>query len=286
MQVVPSPQTELHPRPAALRRRGMAWNVLASLAATFFLALSFAAHANEAESDPEAPGDRHYEVWAGADAGDTFWLLYSGTTLAPFGDIHATGLRARLVSGYGQYRYASFDTKTLTAEDYRAETTFADALVGYLWRLDPLILKLFAGVSYVDHRIHPFDANNHVQGPAVGFKGVAEFWFNLSDNAFAAIDLSWSQAHRTRSARGRLGYRLTPNLSLGPEAGFNMDRQGDYKVGEEHLNFRTEPMDYARLGAFARYEWFGGEVSASAGFIGDFREERSAYATLNWISQF
>lgn len=229
---------------------------------------------------------RHTEVWIGADVGRNHWLVYSGTTLAPFGDIHSNGLRLRFTGGYGGYRYDSFQRSTRQTTEFAADVTFADALVGYLWRLDPLILKLFAGASYAEHRIAPHDALNQVQGPDVGAKVVAEAWFNIGESAFASLDLAFSTAHESRSARGRLGYRLTPSFTFGPEVGVNLDRQGDYKINEEDKDFRTEQLDYARIGVFARQEWYGGELSASAGFLGDFREEKSPYATVNWISQF
>ena len=246
----------------------------------------FATAPASAEGKKKEILDRHNEVWAGADAGADVWLLYSGTTMAPFSDIHQNGLRLRFVGGYGQYRYQSFDPSTLTPTDYNVRVTFADALIGYLWRLDPLILKLFVGASFADHQIHPIDLNNFVQGPDIGVKAVAELWFNIGTNAFASVDLSWSQAHETRSIRSRLGYRITPKFSIGPEAGLNLDRQGDYKINKERSNFRAEPIDYGRIGMFARYEWYGGELSAAAGILGDFREDTSLYGTVNWISQF
>lgn len=229
---------------------------------------------------------RHYEVWAGADAAENVWLLYSGTTLAPFSDMHSDGPRLRFVGGYGSYTYQSFDINSLAVSSYKANVTFADALVGYLWRLDPLIVKLFAGASFVDHQIHPGDPNNKVQGPQVGLKGLAELWFNIGENGFASFNLSWSQSHKSRSARARIGYKVTPKFSIGPEIGINVDRQGDYKINEEHAKFRTEPLDYGRIGMFARYQWDGGEIGVSAGLLGDFREEKSIYGTVNWITQF
>lgn len=229
--------------------------------------------------------DRHNEVWAGADAGEDYWLAYSGATLAPFSDIHQNGLRIRIVGGYGQYSYRIVKDSKPT-ENYDAQVSFADALVGYLWRLDPLILKLFVGASFSDHLITPFDRNNTVTGMDWGLKGVAELWFNIGTNGFASVDLAWSQAHKTRSARMRVGYKPMPNFSIGPEAGINMDRQGDYKIYDEDPNYRADAIDYGRIGLFARYEWYGGELSASAGLIGDFRERQSAYGTVNWITQY
>ncbi|MDX2289208.1 MAG: cellulose biosynthesis protein BcsS [Hyphomicrobiaceae bacterium] len=233
---------------------------------------------------------RHYEIWTGADVGHNVWLAYTGTTIAPFGDIHEQGWRLRFTGGYGGYRYESFDLTAETSSRHRAEVTFADALVGYLWRFDPLILKAFVGVGMIDHRIEPFDAQNLASGPDLGIKGALELWLNIGNDAYASVDLTMSEAHLTRSARARLGYRYSAAISTGLEAGINADRQSDFKVSDlEQASHRTEAWDYARTGAFARYEWYGGEVSASAGLSGDVREARdkaTPYATVNWIKQF
>jgi hypothetical protein len=46
----------------------------------------------------------------------------------------------------------------------------------------------------------------------------------------------------------------------------------------------------SRGGAFLRYEWDGGEISAAGGLSGDFSGvasgEADPYATVNWITQF
>ncbi len=230
---------------------------------------------------------RHYEIWAGADAAEHVWLIYTGATLAPFGDMHRDGIRLRAATGYGQYRYESFDESTLTkGREFRATTSYADALIGYLWRLDPLILKAFVGFSAIDHTITPFDAANRANGLDYGVKGKLEMWFNIGDKSWASVDLAWSAAHNSRSARARLGHRFWPQVSLGMEAGANVDIQGDYKITHEREAFRTRQLDYARGGIFARYQWDGGEISASTGLLGDFTEEQSAYGTINWVSQF
>ncbi len=64
---------------------------------------------------------------------------------------------------------------TLETTRFGANVTTGDALIGYLWRIDPLILKLFMGASFSDHQIRPIDENNQVQGPEFGAKVVAEF---------------------------------------------------------------------------------------------------------------
>lgn len=260
------------------------------LTAVVRLALALAclihpAHADDQSGNTVGDGDRHYEVWAGADAAENVWLLYSGTTLAPFSDIHQEGLRLRFVGGYGKYRYAYTDSAS-GPKHFNGRSVFADALVGYLWRLDPLIVKLFGGVSHIDHQIRPVDPESKVQGPDFGAKAVAEFWYNIGELGFASVDLAWSQAHNTSSARARFGYRLMPNFSIGPEAVLNLDRQGVHRIDGEDLNFKGATMDYGRIGLFARSEWYGGELSASGGIVANSRDEPAVYGTMNWITQF
>ncbi|MDX2258444.1 MAG: cellulose biosynthesis protein BcsS [Hyphomicrobiaceae bacterium] len=238
-----------------------------------------------AADQPRSP--RHTEVWAGADAGEDVWLIYSGGTIAPFGDIHDGGLRLRVAGGFGQYRYQSHNpARGYALESFAATASFADALVGYLWRLDPLILKLFIGAGLIEHDISPVDGHNLAQGPDFGAKAVAEVWVNIGPSAYASVDIAWAQAHETMSGRGRLGYRMSAPLSLGIEAAANVDQQAAYKMSAEQVAYRTEAFDYGKVGAFVRYEWAGGEVSASAGLLGDVREQTSPYATLNWLMQF
>ena len=230
---------------------------------------------------------RHYEVFAGADGAKTVWLLYSGATLAPFGDIHDQGWRLRASGGYGQYTYTSRKTsRPFNEQSHRAATHYQDALVGYLARLDPLIAKAFIGVAQIDHQILPYDGLNVVQGPDFGVKGVIELWLNIGKNGWASLDLSWSQAHNTRTARARIAHRFENGLSVGLESAINVDAQAEFKLTKEAAAHRNTAMDFARVGTFVRADWYGGEISASSGLLGDFTNEKTPYATINWIKQF
>ena len=234
--------------------------------------------------DHKSHGPRHYEVWSGADVSTHVWLIYSGATLAPFSDMHEDGLRLRAAGGYGQYQYVNNSKH----EKFQADTNFTDALIGYLKRMGPLTAKAFIGISAIDHIIEPYDIDNNVKGAEFGLKGVIELWLNIDNNAWASLDLAWAQAHNTRSVRTRIGYRVWPNLSIGLEAGINIDEQAHHKI-TKYEYYDAEPdtaLDYARGGAFARYEWCGGEISVSGGLLGDFTEHTSPYATVNWIKQF
>lgn len=254
-----------------------------------------------ARADPQQ-NIRNWEVWSGADVAANVWLVYSGGTVAPFGDIHSPGLRLRATGGFGAYSYAQ-DLRRHgdKAETFDAKTWFTDALAGYLWRLDPLIVKTFVGFSAISHDIQPIDTESVVIGSDFGVKGVVELWLNVGASGWSSLDLSWSSAHDTWSARMRSGYRILPTLSVGLEAGINGDAQaecrtrlrdaGDCAVKSWRREYDTSLLDYARTGIFARYEWYGGELSVSGGGLGQMIDtsghiEVEPYVTVNWITQF
>jgi len=254
-----------------------------------------------ANADQETAQGR--EVWAGADISSNVWLVYSGVTFAPWSGIHDSGLRFRAAGGYGEYSYAytsySADTNTSVHRGHDARTYFADFLVGYLERFGELTAKAFIGVSAISHEITPDDDQTLAIGDEVGVKGVVELWLNIGERGWGSLNLSWASAHDTRAARARLGYRLWPKLSLGFEAGINLDAQGECRMnapGDSLCNpergpYQADLLDYARAGSFVRYEWGGSEASLSAGVLGDSfasddEIEIAPYVTINWLTQF
>jgi len=293
-----------------MRRRGRCFErgcaggrAVARAVATLLLVI-LGSPANVAAADPAAPPSGR-EVWAGADVSSDVWLAYTGVTWAPWGGIHDQGIRFRAAGGYGQYKYTGnvWDAASGEAvrQTFHANTYYSDLLVGYLMRFGELTAKGFIGASIVDHDISPFDEETVVIGAETGVKGVVELWLNMGDRGWGSLDLSWSSAYDTRTARTRLGYRFWPNLSLGLEGGINVDDQADCRMEKPGAKGCRTPsddtiapsdlLDYARAGAFARYEWGQGELSLSAGALGDSfsrdgKTEISPYVTLNWLTQF
>jgi hypothetical protein len=233
------------------------------------MSLGLSSLATPAQADPD-PGWR--ETWSGVDASTHVWLLYSGMTVAPYSGIFGDGLRLRVAAGYGGYSYVGERQSQL--QSFKADTAFAEALVGYLKRLGPLTAKAFVGVATIQHDIRPLDPENPVQGVEIGPKVVTELWLNMGSAAWSSVDLSWTSAHQTAAARLRTGYRVFGDVSLGLEGGINANA-----LGED-----------ARAGLFVRHAWWGGEVSMSAGFSGRYLEDAEAladpYATANWLTQF
>lgn len=227
------------------------------------------------------------EMSAGADVSAHNWLIYGGATISPFSDLWSDGWRLRATSGYGAYRYTGDRTSpvtgTATRQAFVGHVTFAEGLVGYLWRLGPLTAKAFAGVSMIDHDIAPYDylASNGVE---VGAKGAVELWLNLGAQAWTSLDAGYSTAHRTYSARSRLGYRVMPTLTAGIESGIN-GSSGFAEDGEKTQILDPQHRDL-RFGGFARLEWFGGELSFSGGLSTDLGNRSEPYGTVGYLYQF
>jgi hypothetical protein len=116
----------------------------------------------------------------------------------------------------------------------------------------------------------PIDVESSVQGTRWGGKGAVEAWLDIGGNAFGQLDVSYATLYESYGTRLRLGYKFTPQLSVGPEAGLNGNV--DYDSG--------------RIGAFVRYDAALGEVSISAGAAGDRSEVTGGYATINALLRF
>ncbi|MCL4767105.1 MAG: cellulose biosynthesis protein BcsS [Hyphomicrobiaceae bacterium] len=205
------------------------------------------------------------EVWAGADVSARSWSAYTGIMAALFGSLQADGWRVRAVGGYGAYAYSKHGIKV------RGDVSYTDVLVGAHRQLGPLTVKAFVGVSTEAHVLTPLDLDNEALGAALGAKAVLETWLELSPRSWASIDLSGSTVHGgDYAARARAGYRIWPELSLGLEAAATGD--GEYGSG--------------RGGAFLRYTWASGEVSAAAGASIDRTGESSGYGALNALYRY
>ena len=273
-----------------------------------------AAHADN-PTNPQDPQFGWREMWAGADATKDVWLLYTGVTLAPLSkDIYTDGLRLRMTGGYGQYaakattlqaskancgilggKNKTCTTLTAVQEDYDVNFSYSDMLVGYHKRFGNLTAKAFIGGSMIEHAKSARNLNAPRIGREFGVTGALEFWLNLGDNAWTSLDLNYSTAYDTAAARWRAGWRVLPTLSIGPE--LRVDRN-DVELTSGGTCTDVQPT--FRGGVFSRYEWFGGELSASTGFARIVRpggtsvhgqrdcddEQFEPYATINYLTQY
>jgi hypothetical protein len=228
----------------------------------------------ETHAEPDLPTQ---EVWVGATVAGGSWSVYSGLTMAPFGPITANGWRLRTAGDYGEYKYRGpFDaTGKPVHGGYTGNVSFAEALIGYHQQWGPLTVKAFVGVTAENRGVAPFDPLTDVLGYHTGVKGELETWYNIRDDAWAALDLSGASVLESYSAHLRLGYRLDPDFSLGLEA------RGTGNVG----------FDGGQGGGLVRYTWSTGEISASAGGSVDRSRESGTkefggYATVNALYRY
>ena len=191
-------------------------------------------------------------------------------------------MRLRVVGGYGSYNYSGPRAVGVGSQtvDFKGAAAFTDALVGYHKQLGPLTVKVFAGLTASNYQVTPDDPETAIRGPGVGGKVVLETWWNIGARAWSSVDVSWGSLHDSYAARARLGWRFLPSLSLGLEAGAAGNQESDI----------------VRVGGFLRYEWAGGEVSASAGLsndrllqgvdVHDTTKSSAPFATLSWLTRF
>lgn len=256
----PGTQARIRCTAPQLRKRAAGLAVFAvAIAAT-------AAPAKSDEFDPFDDLDRvgAYEVWAGVDAATTTWLAYSGLTVAPFGDTHSDGFRLRSVSGLGQYRY-EYSREKSGATNVKVDKAASDLLVGYQVGIDNLTVKGFLGWAFLA-RDFTISGQTNARGTKFdhGPKASAELWLDWSEASWASLDIGYAAPRQTADVRLRFGQRLENEFSAGPEVVYHRtDLTG------EVLDVGRTDYGNVRLGAFVRYDWFGGEVSASGGISTD-----------------
>jgi hypothetical protein len=266
-----------------VRRCGgrLIWRALAA----FIAAIGPCTPTHAGDGDPTESNQQRprFEFWSGAQAYDHVWSAYSGTTMAPFGAIQEDGVRLRLVTGYGADSYSGPRAVGVGSQIIKLNGTasFADALVGYHKQLGPLTLKVFAGLTAADNQVKPDDPETIIRGLGFGGKVAIETWWNLGDQAWTSVDLSWGSLYQSYAARARLGWRFMPALSIGPEAGL---------IGNVEC-------DIVRVGGFVRYELASGEISVSGGASNDklrggsgslltAAQASTPVAMVSWLTRF
>jgi hypothetical protein len=228
------------------------------------------------------------------------WLVYSGATVAlGSADVWSDGWRLRAGGGYGGYSLSeavSGPHGLPYLVHYSVQTAYADGLIGYLKRLGPLTAKAFVGAAMISHSFAAEDIGS-TSTLAWGPKAALELWLNIGESAWASLDLNGTTACSTYAGRLRLGYRVLPTLSVGPEAAINHDEISSKRCGG--IPEANAPLFEGRAGLFVRYEWFGGEASVAGGFASNFDrnlgsaaaltdtiDARAYYGNVNWVTQF
>lgn len=231
------------------------------------------------------------EIWSGVEGRRHGGSVWTGVTFAPLGSLRETGVRLRAVGGAGRYHYDSLARRadgSIGPLRYMSQVTFADALAGYQTTLGALTAKAFAGVAWSETVTTPRDPSVPDLGSHLGPKGALELWLDIGPSAFAQLDVGWSSHRQTSQALGRLGWRATPVLSAGVEAGA-LATELPVRAAK---GTRTIAHQEIKAGLFMRYEFARGEVSLSGGVVSEDREtpivaeDAKPYATATWLWRF
>lgn len=218
------------------------------------------------------------EMWIGTTVSSYGWSIYSGLTMAPFGNagVQSDGWRLRVTSSInGRGNPANI-------LQLPGVTSSTDLLLGYHKSLGPLTLKAFLGASMNGRAIAQYTSGSDNLGGETTVLGALETWTNITPRLFLSLDGSYADRHGAYSFGSRLGYRWSPAVSFGPElAAYGNDGgQG------------------GRLGLFARLEWDFGEASIAGGVTGSdlgrtghkagdkSRDNKTAYGSLTWVHRF
>lgn len=249
------------------------------------VALVAASASLRAEPAPKAKEAPKYEISGGGEVAGPSWSAYSTTlvALSALSKSAAGGIRDdgwRLRAGAGYWRYADDPVKWVPRLGERKVSlkrtgSFADLLLGYHKGFGALTVKAYAGIAYANEQWWQDGADAGSPGSDLSAKILVESWLNLTPEIFAQFDAGWTSLRSTITARARLGYRIFPSLSVGPEAGYwsAVDAESDSGVAAW------------RYGAFVRFEWNSGEASVSGGASDDARGT-DYYATVNALLRF
>ncbi len=236
--------------------------------------------------------DPNTESWLGAEGFRNVWSLYSGVTFAPFGSIRDNGLRLRASGGTSGYRYTAqwFNPATMRTEPLaiRGRSAYGEVLAGYHWQNGAFTMKLFAGATWIKHQLapaeevlaDPADFNTNLNAAHWGGKVAAEFWLNFGKQAWTSLDLAFSSPHLMTSVRSRIGWRLAPAWSAGPEASVVGYRDHDAILDRRVLAVTS------KLGAFLRYDNGQNEIAISGGWLAPRGGEGSVYLAGQWLTRF
>jgi hypothetical protein len=160
---------------------------------------------------PAAAQDPHAEIFTGLDASNNATTGYLGAGYAFGKGLYAPGWRVRAVGSLGRYDYRGtlFGGGSDLGTSFDGDASYGAALLGYQFRADALIVKLFAGVEAEDQSISPRDPANAVQGSAVGLKLVMESWLDVSPLWFLSADAAYGTAFQQYWSLARVSDRVS-----------------------------------------------------------------------------
>ena len=169
-----------------------------------------------------AAQDPHTEIFTGFDASNNAIKRLFGRGLRLRQGDYARPVAAPRRRRLGRYDYRGtlFGGGAISAHDLRRRASYGAALLGYEFRADALIVKLFAGIEAEDQQ-HQCRAIRTMQckGALSASSLRSESWLDISPLWFLSADASYGTAFQEYWSLLRLGCRFDPRFSLGLEGG-------------------------------------------------------------------
>jgi hypothetical protein len=205
------------------------------------------------------------EVFGGFAADAAAHYGDMGAVFALNRNINIDGWMLRINGGAGNYRYA----RTATFDQHVAFQT-GEVMLGYQWYLTHgARFSAYLG-GYAEHHDNP-DPFAEVHGTRGGVKAQVEYYAPLSDRTFVFLMANGVSVWNGYFAIGKLGYRLTNTVSIGPE----LTALGNDRFGA------------VRTGPWIGFNVYGTEIFVSGGYSWDtkdnnaFRNNDGAYGTVH-----
>lgn len=168
-------------------------------------------------------------VFTGFAAAPNSWFWDAGAVYAFNRNIDSPGWLLRVRAGIGEYDYKRLAGNTIIGFDTPFQV--GEAMIGYQWFLPSgARLSAYAGVNVEHHDSD--DVTAKIRGTEAGVKGQLELFVPLAPQWYFFGMATASSVWSSYFALGKVGYRVTPWLSIGPEvAALGNDRFDAQRLG-------------------------------------------------------
>jgi hypothetical protein len=211
----------------------------------------------------------------------TEWVnIFAGLTVAPHAvygeagavfafnrDINADGWLFRLKGGAGHYSYLRTPLLLRQGADFQT----GDIMVGYQKFLSATTrATLYLGANIENH--DNSDLLAQVRGTEAGVKVIGEIYSQFNPGVYGLATGSYASTFDTYYAMGKLGFQVTPTISIGPEVAALGNDRFDALRGGAFIAF-----NFARSAQFI----VSGGYNADNGRAGSFGNSNGGYVTLH-----
>lgn len=231
------------------------------------------------------------ETWTGAEGFNAVRSMYGGATWAPDSDLSANGFRLRATFSMTRYptttEFACPNVMPIAACEFEFTVARRQAavLAGWQQQFGATTLKVFAGLAHATDQLSSKSTRRYQTGPRTGLAASLEIWHNITPALWTSLDLALSRVDMERSGRLRLGWRLTNELSVGPEAAAAA-RNDAMLVGADDFVGEAKVGRLMKYGAFVRWDTGQNELSVAGGTAVQPQHAPSLYLSAQYLTRF